>query len=647
MTGTTTERTGAVLPAPDGNGPAVPNDHNYIQKYAYEREKRLGKGGMAQYIDSRSTELKKLLEDPWIDTGTPIQQVVPDGGHCKILIVGAGYGGILFAVELIKKGFTTEDIVIVDPAGGFGGTWYWNRYPGLMCDVESYIYMPILEEMGYMPKHKYASGEELRTYAESIAEKYNLSRTAMFQSTVQKAAWDQERNQWKLEITQTPKGGSESRIRINSDFIILANGLLNNAKIPNMAGASDFRGQTFHTARWNYEVTGGSSASPEMDKLQDKRVAIIGTGATAVQVVPQLAKWSKKLYVFQRTPSAVDVRNNRETDPVEWKTKIANTPGWQRDRNLNYCSFVGNTNPKPEVDLVDDGWTHAPSFSALIGGPSYDVNMTNVGEHVAMLNALDAPRAAKVRDRAAQVVRDTETAQKLQAWYPTWCKRPCFHDDYLPSFNRDNVELVDTDGRGVNRITQNGVEFDGKEYEVDILIWSTGFTSPGAGTAASRAGIELSGQDGRSLDDLAQSGMSTLHGITSREFPNLFWPGPQQSGVSPNQMFVLETMSAHIAYIISEASKRTSGSPIIQPTKEAQEAWAMKCLAGAATFAAVSGCTPGYLNREGQSDEMSMEEKMTAARLSPWCRGIADFNNLIEDWRAEGKLEGLEVSARG
>ncbi|KAF2215974.1 hypothetical protein CERZMDRAFT_34840 [Cercospora zeae-maydis SCOH1-5] len=635
------------MPAPDGNGQAVPNDHDYIQKYALEREKRLGRGGTAQYIDSKSAKLKKLLEDPWIATGTPIQQVVQDGGHRKIAIVGAGYGGILFAVALIKKGFSTEDILIVDPAGGFGGTWYWNRYPGLMCDVESYIYMPMLEEMDYMPKNKYASGEELRKYAESICQKYGLSRTAMFQSTVQKADWDKKCNQWKLEVVQSPKGGSESRLRINADFVVLANGLLNNAKIPNTAGASDFRGHTFHTARWDYEVTGGSSASPEMSRLQDKKVAIIGTGATAVQVVPQLAKWSKKLYVFQRTPSAVDVRNNRETDPIEWKTKIATTPGWQLDRNLNFCSFVSNASPKPQVDLVDDGWTSAPAFSALIGGPSYNVNMTNVGQHLAMLNALDTPRAARVRARAAGIVQDPYTAEKLQAWYPTWCKRPCFHDEYLPSFNRENVELVDTDGRGVTRITENGVNFDGKDYEVDVLIWSTGFTSPGIGTAASRAGIELSGRDGKSLDDHTRSGLSTLHGVTSREFPNLFWPGPQQSGTAPNQIFVLEILSAHIAYIISEASERASGSPIVQPTQEAQQAWAMTCLAGSATFAAVTGCTPGYINAEGETDQRSMEEKMTAARLAPWCRGIADFANVIEKWRADGKMEGLEVSVRG
>ncbi|KAI5358191.1 Putative FAD/NAD(P)-binding domain, FAD/NAD(P)-binding domain superfamily [Septoria linicola] len=647
MGATRTERIGANVPAPDGNGPAQPNDFDYVQKYALERDKRLGRGGVAQYIDPKKSEKHKhLLDDPWIAAGTPVQQVVPNGGHCKVLIVGAGYGGILFAVELIKKGFQAEDIMFVDPAGGFGGTWYWNRYPGLMCDVESYIYMPMLEEMGYMPKHKYASGEELRLYAENICEKYELHKSAMFQSTVQSTGWDEDQKRWKLHILQEPKGGSKSNIDISADFVILANGLLNNAKVPNTEGSDQFKGEMFHTARWNYDVTGGSSADPAMTKLEDKKVAIIGTGATAIQVIPQLAKWSKQLYVFQRTPSAVDIRNNRETEANTWKTQIATGPGWQKARNLNYFHFVSNADPRPKADLVDDGWTHSPAFSALVGNPSYDVTMEKIGDHVARLNALDLARAERVRARVAQVVEDPDTAKSLQAYYPVWCKRPCFHDEYLPSFNRPNVKLIDTDGRGVNHVTRHGVEFDGIEYEADILVWSTGFSSPGIGTAASRAGIELKGRNGKSLDEHCQSGMSTLHGVTSREFPNLFWPGPFQTGASPNQMYLLTLLSAHVAYIISEAGKRVNGTPLIQPTKEGEEAWAMRCMAGAGTFAAISGCTPGYINKEGESDLASMEEKMKSARLSPWSRGIGDFTRVIEEWQADGKLDGLEVVAQ-
>lgn len=350
--------------------------------------------------------------------------------------------------------------------------------------------------------------------------------------------------------------------------------------------------------------------------------------------------------MFQRTPSAVDVRNNRETDPETWKTKVATGPGWQRARNMNYFSFVGNAQSKPEIDLVDDGWTHAPSFSALVGGPSYNVNVDSMDAHIRQMHALDRSRAEKVRRRAELIVKDPEVAMKLQAWYPIWCKRPTFHDDYLPCFNQNNVTLVDTDGRGVTRITPNGVEFDGREYQVDVLVWSTGFTSPGVGTAASRADIKLTGRNGKSLDQHYQGGMSTLHGVMSREFPNLFWPGPFQTGASPNQVFLLELLSAHVAYMIAEATRRVGGTPLIQPTKEGEEAWAAKCMSGASTFAALSNCTPSYLNKEGEAGMASPEEQVKAARLVPWSRGIADFTRVIEAWQADGKLDGLEVAAQ-
>lgn len=148
-------------------------------------------------------------------------------------------------------------------------------------------------------------------------------------------------------------------------------------------------------------------------------------GATAIQAVPRLAEYSKELYVFQRTPSAVAERNNRATDPFDWTIEIANKPGWQRERNMNYFAFVGNAEPKPAVDLVKDGWTSMPSFSALIAGPSYNVTPENAAEHVSKMCALDRPIQDRVRKRAWDTVDDPQTASKLQAWYAGWCKRPC------------------------------------------------------------------------------------------------------------------------------------------------------------------------------------------------------------------------------
>ncbi|KXT05795.1 hypothetical protein AC578_1005 [Pseudocercospora eumusae] len=637
------EIVGANVPSGDVNGPQISNGVDHTERYAQERAKRVGKGSK-QYLDPKqSPKLSYLLEDPWIASGTPIQQVVSDGGHRKFVIVGAGFGGILFAVNLIKAGFKADNILIVDPAGGFGGTWYWNRYPGLMCDVEAYIYMPLLEEMDYMPKHKYASGDELREYAERICEKYGLTKTAMFQSSVKRMHWDAGRRTWKLQLEQKPKGGSACLIDMTADFVYLANGILANAKVPDLPGTDEFRGSMFHTARWNYEITGGSSAVPDMTKLQDKRVGIIGTGATAVQAVPQLARWSKHLYVFQRTPSSVAVRDNRKTDPAVWTSEIASKPGWQRDRSMNFFKFVTNADQKPEKDLVNDGWTRLPTFSALIGGPSYNVTMENVDSHVAKMHALDIEHMDRVRSRAASTVKDQSTASSLQPWYNTWCKRPCFHDDYLPAFNRSNVTLVDTNGEGVDRITSKGVLYKGNEYELDVLVVATGYASPGIGSPPQRAGIECIGSEGETLDQRYERGVSTLHGVTTRGFPNMFWPGPLQSSASPNFMFTLETLSEHVAHIISEATKRVGGTPVIQPTSEGEEDWTMKCLAGAATFASMSGCTPGYLNNEGEIDQLSKEQQYLAARKSSWAKGIEDYVRVLEEWQADGKLEGLEI----
>lgn len=292
-----------------------------------------------------------------------------------------------------------------------------------------------------MPKRKYASGEELRLYAESICRKYDLFQRAMFQSKTESMSFDDDKQEWKVRISQTPKGLHSTSINISADFVILASGLLDRAKIPLATGAEEFKGDMFHTARWHYDITGGSSDDPKMGKLKDKRVGIIGTGelrrlrfksfadlcagATAIQVVPRLAEWSKELFVFQRTPSAVAFRGNRDTDPSTWKNEIASKPGWQRERNLNYFQFVGNADPKPKADLVRDGWTSMPSFSALIGGPSYNVTPENSADHVSRMYALDYPVQERTRKRARDIVKDQDTAAKLQAWYAGWCKRPC------------------------------------------------------------------------------------------------------------------------------------------------------------------------------------------------------------------------------
>ncbi|KAF2095355.1 flavin-binding monooxygenase-like family protein [Rhizodiscina lignyota] len=617
------------------------------QKYANEREKRLRPEGDAQYIDlSKSDKFKHFQEDPWVDPKAA-QAEVPD--YCKYLIVGAGFGGLLFAVRLIEAGIPASDIRLVDSAGGFGGTWYWNRYPGLMCDVESYIYAPLLEEMGYMPKHRYSYGPELREYAESIVAKWDLKDKAIFRQLVKSATWDNDHEEWVVETESVGAQGSQHNIR--APFVILASGLLNYPKLPGIPGIENFQGHSFHTSRWDYAYTGGSPTDPSLVNLRDKTVGIIGTGATAVQAVPHLAQWAKKLYVFQRTPSSVDTRDNHPTDPQEWQNKITKRgKGWQRERSDNFNARLAHASPETEVDMVSDSWSKISTYCALIGNAS-EVRPEDIPTYVASLHAQDFVRAERIRARVENIVKDKDTAERLKHWYPTWCKRPTFHDEYLQTYNNPNVKLIDTEGRGVDRATEKGLVVGDKEFDLDVLIFSTGFASPstGNGSPALRAGIEIKGRDGADLDKRTREAPGTLHGVISRGFPNLFWPGPLQAGVAANQMYVLDQLSTHIAYILAKAAAGVDAKNkvIIEPTAEAEDQWGLRIMSMAARGAAMKGCTPSYMNSEGGLDqifELPVEIQMQVARVGVWGKGILDYVSVLEQWRAEGKLSGLEVS---
>lgn len=621
-----------------------------MQKYSEERMKRLRPDGITQYIDLATSEkFKQYHDDPWLEEEGKIVPALKNGDYCKYLILGAGFGGLLFAVKLIKAGVDVEDIRIVDSAGGFGGTWYWNRYPGLMCDVESYIYLPLLEETGYIPKHKYAYGAEIRDYANQIADQFNLRDKASFQMQTKDLSWDDSSNDWVVNIIYgqtSSKNGNALTVR--AQFVVAAGGLLNNPKLPGLEGIDGFQGHSFHTSRWDYKSTGGTPLDPSLANLKGKTVGIIGTGATCIQALPHLAKWAKDVYVFQRTPSSVDVRNNKPTDSTWYNEQIAHKKSWQRERAMNFNSFITNTEPKPDVDMVDDAWSRMASFSGLIGGPAaLTVTPETVPLHIGALHAMDYPRQESVRQRIASIVNDSSTAEKLKPYYPSWCKRPCFHDDYLPCFNQPNVHLIDTDGKGVDKLTSTSLIANGTAYPLDFLIFSTGFRSPSVGSPAARAGVSITGRNGLSLDQKWADGVATLHGVCSRDFPNLFWPGPLQAGASANQMFVLDTLSEHVAFIVSAAQKEAEGKKVvIEPTQAGEEEWSMRVLSMAMASAAMIGCTPGYLNIEGEADKimgMGQEAQMKAGRGGIWGAGINNFVRVIGEWRDDGKLQGLEV----
>ncbi|KAF2209817.1 hypothetical protein CERZMDRAFT_113581 [Cercospora zeae-maydis SCOH1-5] len=627
------------------------------ERYKRERAKRLRDDGTKLFVDLEAiSRLEKFAQDPWVEENpTP----PAEGDRCEILILGAGYGGLLYAVRLLENGIKPEDIRFADSANGFGGTWYWNRYPGLKCDIESYIYMPLLEETGYMPSQKYATGLELKEHADRIAKKYNLSDRAWFQRYVSDMTWNEDAKEWIVTYRSGPPGHAGQPKTMRSRFVVLTTGFTLIPRAPQVPGMEKFKGEIFHTARWDYNLTGGSPSDPNMTKLNDQTVGIIGTGATAIQVVSPLAKSSKKLLVFQRTPSAVDRRDNRPTDP-EWWQREHGKPGWQKIRRENFTAFLSNSPNKPEVDLVSDGWTRMLSYSTAVGNPAAVDMLKNDPEnqilaYVRYLHDLDYPRQESIRQRVEAEVKDRDVAEALKAWYPGWCKRPCFGDDYLESFNRDNVTLVDTDGQGVTAITENGVIANGKEYPLDLLILGTGYRSPFLYSPGKRVNIDITGRNGKSLDEKWMAGVTTLHGMMSHDFPNLCWPGLIQAGGTPNFTHCMDYSAQHMAEILGKALIETRNVPsngstykynfVIEPTEEAEEEWSQTIAANAGVFAANAGCTPSYINAEGEMDkETSPEVQAIRARSVLWPWGPAHFMEHLDQWRREKNCEGVVIT---
>ncbi|KAI1084831.1 putative monooxygenase [Whalleya microplaca] len=620
---------------------------NLALKYAEERNKRLRPDTVHQYSSVRSAEIADLGHDPWIDYQALANEkpFINDGDRIKFLIIGGGHSGLLYAHRLIEAGFQSSDICIVDTAGGYGGTWYWNRYPGLMCDVESYCYLPLLEETGHIPSYKYSPGFEIRQHSERIAKKNDLH--ALFGTKVDSQKWDEEKGEWTVKMTRNFEPVREAfSITVQAQFVLGAGGIFPSPKIPNLPGFDELRSHkhVFHTSRWDYEYTGGSQEDPALVNLKDKVVGIIGTGATAVQVVPAVAKWAKHLYVFQRTPSYCGARMQRKTDPETWK-KVAYKEGWQLERRQNFNSFVSN-DPAP-VDLVNDGWTEQRALAGAIGNPKL-ITPDKVEEHLSDLFKLDVPRAEKVRARVDEVVKDVATAEKLKPWYHGWCKRPTFHDDYLEAFNLPNVTLVDTDGKGIDRYTKHGIVANGVEYVLDTLILGTGYTSNLATTSPTeRMDTKTVGRDERELQAkwINSDDFGTLLGVATNQFPNLFFNAFSGAATSLNLTSVLDINAKLVANIISEASRKAQNPEklIIEVSKDAEDKYTAEVKRRSLWFSVMAACTPGYFSEEGAAATKTPEELERIAKYSTWGGGPLDYETMVDAYKAAEDLKGFEI----
>ena len=591
------------------------------EKYRAERDKRLRDDGNQQYVEVKG-ELARFVGDPYVPPGFYREPLTDE---VDVAVIGGGFGGLLAGARLREAG--VEDIRMIEKGGDFGGTWYWNRYPGAACDVESYVYLPLLEEIGYVPKEKYSRAPEILGHSRAIGEKFELYRNACFQTEVTELRWDEDALRW---IISTDRGD-----RMSARFVCMANGPLHRAKLPGIPGIETFKGHAFHTSRWDYDYTGGTNEG-NLTGLRDKRVGIIGTGATAVQCVPHLGAAAQQLYVFQRTPSSIDVRANRPTDP-EWAQSLQ--PGWQQERMDNFNILVSGG--FQDIDLVSDGWTDIIRKLLVMvrADDAPDISPEGLAK---TMELADFEKMEEIRARVEAIVDDPETAEALKPYYRQFCKRPCFHDEYLDTFNRPNVTLVDTNGRGVERITEHAVVANGVEHEVDCLIYATGFE---VGTDYTRrSGYELYGRAGLTLTEKWANGVATLHGFHSRGFPNCFIISNAQSGFTVNFPHMLNEQGKHIAYMIKHALDHEIRA--MEVSEEAEAAWMETIISLARNGQEfLESCTPGYYNNEGHPGEVTGQNSSFVGRGAngPYGGGPIAFVKILEDWRADRQLQGMEL----
>ena len=583
-----------------------------LAKYVAERDKRLRADGNAQYLRAdgllerykRDVQAEQVARDPVTD-------------HVTFAFVGGGFAGLVTGARLAELGVT--DVRIVEKGSDVGGTWYWNRYPGAQCDTASMVYMPLLEETGHRPTEKYAHGPEILAQCRRIARQYRLYDKALFQTEVTGAEWDEDAGRWTIT---TNRGD-----RFTATYLGLGTGPLHVPKLPGIPGIESFAGHSFHTSRWDYAYTGGDADGAPLDRLQDKHLAIIGTGATAVQIVPHLAAAAEKLYVVQRTPSSVDARDNAAIDP-DWFAGIA-TPGWQARWLENFTD--NQAGGLAREDWVQDGWTDIARRirSKLMTLPRDQLTQAAM---IAAYEDCDFEKMEEIRARVDATVADPATAQNLKAWYRQLCKRPCFHDAYLPAFNAPSTELVDTDGQGVERITPAGFIVAGREYPVDCIIYASGFEV--GSEYEKRAGFDPVGRDGLPLSEAWKHGMRSLHGIHVHGFPNAFFVQPAQganliSNVPHNLVEAGQTIAAIVAHAM------TLGTPTVEVTADAQQAWVELLLSAPPRMIGAPDCTPGYYNNEGAEPTPAMRSAVG------YPAGPSAYFRYLDGWRTAGDFAGL------
>ncbi|MBM44893.1 MAG: cyclohexanone monooxygenase [Acidimicrobiaceae bacterium] len=467
--------------------------------------------------------------------------------ECDVLVVGAGFGGLYALYLLRQEGFHVKG---VERASGVGGTWFWNRYPGARCDVESLQYSYSFDDelqQEWEWSERYAAQPEILEYAEHVADRFDLSSLIAFDTNVEAATFNEDSGRWRVETSQ---GVYEAQ------FLVAATGCLSTTNLPKFDGLSNFTGDVLHTGQWPHEPV----------DFTGQRVGIIGTGSSAVQAIPVIAAQAAHLSVFQRTPNYSVPARNEPLDPrVQTATKQnyeALRQAAQEERSGILSVFPPNEDSAKDADplefknRMDERWEE--------GGFGFYRAYADIG-----IDPTSNERVAEyVRSQIVDLVDDAATAQLLAPTNTIACKRPCLDTGYYETFNLPHVELVDISSEGIEAITSDGVRAAGRDFEFDVLILATGFDA----MTGALLNMNITGKGGSTLSNAWSAGPRNYLGLSIPEFPNLFTvTGPGSPSVLTNMIMAIEQ---HVEWIRDcLVALRQKGIKTIEASPQAADSW--------------------------------------------------------------------------
>jgi cyclohexanone monooxygenase len=532
-----------------------------------------------------------------------------DAETYDVVVVGAGFAGMYMLHRLRGLGLSAR---VYEQGGDVGGTWYWNRYPGARCDVESMQYSysfsdELQEEWNW--SERYAPQPEILKYANHVADRFKLRSDIQLNTRVDRAAFDESANTWSV----TTSDGNT----VTAKYVVLATGCLSNAKMPDIKGLADFKGKVYHTGHWPHEKV----------DFTGQRVGVIGTGSSAIQSVPVIAEQASQLTVFQRTANFSIPAHNAALTPEERQAFRSNYPEIRRfareeARNGIYTDM-------PDRGALDDGDNERRARYELRwtrGGLTF----MSVYNNLALDKAANDTAADFVREKIADIVKDPATAKLLQPNnHPIGSKRICVDSDYFAAFNRPNVTLVDIRSNPIEEITANAVRTGGKDYEVDALVLATGFDA----MTGSVAKIDIRGRNGQTLNQKWAEGPKTYLGVMSAGFPNLFIiTGPGSPSVLSNMIVSIEQHVDWITDCIAYMRDRDLVS--MEAKKDAEDKWVDH----------VNEVAHGTLYPQANSWYMGANVPGKPRIFMPYIGGVGAYRQICNDVAAKG-YEGFAMSA--